>query len=93
MMIFIMGKERCLSFAINGNHRCLLLIIICNQHGELFLRKSGIIKPLILAEVARNRGSIMISLYRIPATALSVSGSMGIISAEFSAPRDNRSQK
>ncbi len=44
MMIFIMGKERCLSFAINGNHRCLLLIIICNQHGELFLRKFGMNK-------------------------------------------------
>ena len=44
MMIFIMGKERYLSFAINDNHRCLLLIIICNQHGELFLRKSGMNK-------------------------------------------------
>ena len=44
MMIFIMGKERCLSFAINGNHRCLLLIIKCNQQGELFLRKFGMNK-------------------------------------------------
>ena len=44
MMIFIMGKERCLSFAIDDNHRCLFLIIICNQHGELILRKSGMNK-------------------------------------------------